>query len=158
MENQKVPKKQAQLFVNILIFEKMKSTRTYIGNSLEFIIDTSYLLPQKDERSDIRSSLVHSSTIIILLAGDADNLEQVKDTEYNYKCIRYIYNHDNSPDFHKIIMAVYVRSSSTVLLGLILYVGHQAYPTSFVNHMVTERIRQGSLSILPIRLLTRSKA
>ena len=26
-------------------------------------------------------------------------MEQVKDTDYNYKYIRYTYKHDNSPDF-----------------------------------------------------------
>ena len=61
------------------------------------------------------SGLVHSGTKTILLAADGDDLEQVKRTNYDYRCIRYTYNHDDSPNFHKIIVAVYVRNSITPL-------------------------------------------
>ena len=61
------------------------------------------------------SALVHSGTKTILLAGDGDDLEQVKGTNYSYRCIRYTYNHEDSPDFHKIIAAVYVGNSTTPL-------------------------------------------
>ena len=69
------------------------------------------------------SGLVRSGTKTILLAGDGDDLEQVKGINYNYRCIRYTSSHDDSTDFHKIIAAVYVRkfkNSFAVLLCSIL--------------------------------------
>ena len=100
-----------------------KSAPTYVDKNLEFIVDTSHLLHWKDVRSDMISGLVRSGTKTILLAADGDDLEQVKGTNYDYRCIRYTYNHDDSPDFHKIIVAVYVGkfgNSSAVLLCSIL--------------------------------------
>ena len=85
-----------------------KSAPTYVDKNLEFIIDTSHLLHWKDVRSDMISGLVRSGTKTVLLAGDGDNFEQVKGTNYNYSCIRYTHTHDDSPDFQKIIVAVYV--------------------------------------------------
>ena len=85
-----------------------KSTPTYVDKNLEFIVDTSHFLHWKDVGSDMISGLVCSGTKTILLAGEGDDLEQVKCTNYNYRCIRYTYNDDDSPDFHKIIVTVYV--------------------------------------------------
>ena len=85
-----------------------KSTPTCVDKNLEFIVGTSHLLHWKDVRSDMISGLVRSGTKTILLAGDGDDLEQVKGTNYNYRYIRYTCNHDDSHDFHKIIAAVYV--------------------------------------------------
>ena len=67
-----------------------KSTPTYVDKNLEFIVDTSHLLHWKDVRSDMISGLVRSGTKTILLAADGDDLEQVKGTNYDYRCIRYI--------------------------------------------------------------------
>ena len=49
--------------------------------------------------------LVCSSTKIILLPADGEDLEQAYGTEYNYKCIRYTYDQADSTDFHQIIVA-----------------------------------------------------
>ena len=77
--------------------------------------------------------LIRSGTKPILLAGDGDDLEQVKGTDYNYKCIRYTYNHNNSPDFHKIIVAVYVGNSITPLPHFYVqyYFDNEEHPISF---------------------------
>ena len=61
------------------------------------------------------SGLVRSGTKTILLAGGGKDLEQVKGTNFNYRCIRYTYNHDDSPDFHKPIVAVYAGNSISPL-------------------------------------------
>ena len=66
-----------------------KSTPTYVDKTLEFIVGTSLLLHWNDVRSDMISGLVRSGTKTILLAGDGDDLEQVKGINYNYRCIRY---------------------------------------------------------------------
>ena len=61
------------------------------------------------------SGFVRSGTKTILLAGGGKDLEQVKGTNFNYRCIRYTYNHDDSPDFHKTIVAVYAGNSISPL-------------------------------------------
>ena len=60
-----------------------KSAPTYVDKNLEFIVDTSHLLHWKDVRSDMISVLDRSGTKL-------DDLEQVKGTNYDYRCIRYI--------------------------------------------------------------------
>ena len=80
-----------------------KFSPTYVDKSLELTVDTSHLLHWKDVRSDMIYGLVRSDTKTILLAGDGDDLEQVKGTNYDYRCIRYAYNHNDSPDFHKLL-------------------------------------------------------
>ena len=67
-----------------------KCTPIYVDKNLEFIIDTSHLLHWKDEGLDMISGLVRCGTKTILLAGDGNDLEQVKGTNYDYRCIRYI--------------------------------------------------------------------
>ena len=64
-----------------------------------------------------------------------DDLEQVKGTNYDYRCIRYTYNHDDSPDFHKIIVAVYVGNSITPLPHFYVqyYFGNEGHPISFTK-------------------------
>ena len=112
-----------------------KSTPTYVNKNLEFIVDTSHLLHWKDVRSDMISGLVRSGTKTIFLAGDGDNLEQVKGLNYDYRCIRYTYNHNDSPDFHKIIVAVYVRNSTAPLPHFYVqyYFDHEEHPISFTK-------------------------
>ena len=62
-------------------------------------------------------------------------MEQVEGTDYNYKCIRYTYNHNNSPDFHKIIVAVYVGNSITPLPHFYVqyYFDNEEHPISFTK-------------------------
>ena len=67
-----------------------KCTPTYVDKNLEFIIDTSHLLHWKDVGSDMISGLVRCGTKTILLAGDGNDLEQVKGSNYDCRCIRYI--------------------------------------------------------------------
>ena len=112
-----------------------KSTPTYVNKNLEFIVDTSHLLHWKDVRSDTISGLVRSGTKTIFLAGDGDNLEQVKGVNYDYRCIRYTYNYNDSPDFHKIIVAVCVGNSTTPLPHFYVqyYFDHEEYPISFTK-------------------------
>ena len=110
-----------------------KSTPTYVDKNLEFIVDTSHLLHWKDVRLDIISGLVRSGTKTILLAGDRDDLEQVKATNYDYRCFIYTYSHDDSPDFHKIIVAVYIGNSITPLPHFYVqyYFDNEEHPISF---------------------------
>ena len=110
-----------------------KSTPTYVDKNLEFIVDTSHLLHWKDVRSDMISGLVRSGTKTILLAADGDDLEQVKGTNYDYSCIRYTYNQDDIPNFHKIIVAVYVGNSITPLPHFYVqyYFDNEEHPISF---------------------------
>ena len=105
------------------------------------------------------SGLVRPGTKTILLGGDGDDLQQFKATNYNYRCIRYTYNHDDSSDFHKIIVAVYVGNSITPLAHFYVhyYFDNEEHPISFTNHMVTQRTQQRSFSILPIQFVIRSK-
>ena len=79
--------------------------------------------------------LIRSGTKPVLLAGDGDDLEQVKGTNYNYRCIRYTYDHNNSPDFHKIIVAVYVGNSITPLPHFYVqyYFDNEENPISFTK-------------------------
>ena len=81
------------------------------------------------------SGLVRSGTKTVLLAGDGDNFEQVKGTNYNYSCIRYTHTHDDSPDFQKIIVAVYVWNSITPLPHFYVqyYFDNEEHPISFTK-------------------------
>ena len=81
------------------------------------------------------SGLVRSGTKTILLAADGDDLEQVKGTNYDYRCIRYTYNHDDNPDFYKIIVAVYVGNSITPMLHFYVqyYFDNEEQPISFTK-------------------------
>ena len=106
-----------------------------VNKNLEFIVDTSHLLHWKDVRSDMISGLVRSGTKTIFFAGGGDNLEQVKGLNYDYRCIRYTYNHYDRPDFHKIIVAVYVGNSTTPLPHFYVqcYFDHEEHPISFTK-------------------------
>ena len=112
-----------------------KSTPTYVDKNLGLIVDTSHLLHWKNVRLDMISGLVLSGNKTILLAGDGDDLEQVKGTNYNRRCIRYTYNHDDSPDFHKTIAAVYVGSLTAPLPHFYVqhYFDNQEHPISFTK-------------------------
>ena len=81
------------------------------------------------------SGLVRPGTKTILLAGEGDDLQQFKATNYNYRCIRYTYNHDDSSDFHKIIVAVYVGNSITPLAHFYVhyYFDNEEHPISFTK-------------------------
>ena len=78
------PKSTKEIATTILQYppslKVCKSTPRYVDKNLEFVVDTSHLLHWKDVRSDMMSGLVHYGTKTILLAGDGDNLEQVKGT------------------------------------------------------------------------------
>ena len=113
----------------------LKSTPTYVDKNLEFIADTSHLLHWKDKQSVMISGLIRSGTKTILLAGDGDDLEQVKSTNYNYSCIRYTYNLDDSPNFHKINVAVYVGNSITPRMHFYVqyYFVNEEHPVSFTK-------------------------
>ena len=68
------------------------------------------------------SGLVRPVTKTILLAGDGHDQEQVKGTNYDYRCIRYTCNHDDSPDFRKISVEGYV--GNLIIRLLHFYVQH----------------------------------
>ena len=63
-----------------LKYSPVSSTPTYVYKNLEFIVDTSPLFHWKDVRSDMIFGLVRSCTKTILLAGDGDDLYQIKGT------------------------------------------------------------------------------
>lgn len=69
--------------------------------------------------------LVCSSTKIILLPADGEDLEQAYGTEYNYKCIRYTYDQDDSTDFHKIFVAQESHGTSLIDIPLIMHMQTQ---------------------------------
>ena len=112
-----------------------KTTPTYVEKNLEIIVDTSHLLHWKDVRSDMISRLVRSGIKTILIAGAGDDFEQIKGANHNYRCIRYTYNHDDSPDFHKIIVAVYVGNSITPLPHFYVqyYFDNEEHPIYFTK-------------------------
>ena len=115
----------------------LKSTPTLVDKNLEFTVDTFHLLHWEDVQSVMISGLIRSGTKTILLAGDGDDLEQVKGTNYNYTCIRCTYNLDDSPNFHKIIEAVFVGNLITPMLHFYVqyYFDHEKHPVSFtISH------------------------
>ena len=89
------------------------------------------------ERCTIRYDIWFSSLWYqtILLGGDGDDLEQVKGTNYDYRCIRYTYNHDDNPDFHKSFVAVYVGNLITPMPHFYVqyYLDNEEQPISFTK-------------------------